>query len=273
MTPLRIILTGGHSGIGLELSKMLLAEGHHLGLIVRSISRKADTLAILGRNKAVDFFVADLSLQSEVVRVAAEIEAKWSHIDVLFNNAGVLLEDLFMSPQENEMHFEVNTLSPFLLTRKLEKALRNSAQPIVINTVTGGQHTVKTFDAETLKQPERFKKLFGPYMQSKYALSLMMNHLAETWPKVRIVNVDPGPNKTKMTAGNGMPGWLVPLRNLFFSRPQKGAKLLYQAAFDPSHGAQSGVYLSGNKVKPLRLRITEAQREKILSSVNRAHLV
>jgi hypothetical protein len=62
-----------------------------------------------------------------------------------------------------------------------------------------------------------------------------------------------------MTSGAGMPKLLIPLRNLLFAAPTKGANYLYQAAFDESHAGQSGIYLSGNKVKPLKLKLTEEE--------------
>ena len=54
------IITGGGSGMGLELTKKLLKEGHHIGLIVRNEQRKDETIDELGTDK-LDFFFADLS--------------------------------------------------------------------------------------------------------------------------------------------------------------------------------------------------------------------
>ena len=55
------IITGGHSGMGLELTKKLLTEGHKIGLIVRSESRKKETKNLLSSENTIDIFVADLS--------------------------------------------------------------------------------------------------------------------------------------------------------------------------------------------------------------------
>jgi len=55
---MNIIVTGGHSGIGLELTKRLVADGHRVGIVVRSADR-AD-----GVDGISDVFVADLSDQA-----------------------------------------------------------------------------------------------------------------------------------------------------------------------------------------------------------------
>ncbi|MEM9392103.1 MAG: SDR family NAD(P)-dependent oxidoreductase [Bacteroidota bacterium] len=260
------IITGGNSGIGLELTKKLLKADHHIGLIVRNEQRKDETINELGSDK-LDFFFADLSDQSAVRQVASNIKAKWDHLDGLFNNAGVLLDKAYTSKQDNEMHFEINTLSPYLLTTELKPLLEAAKNPFVVNTLTGDLHKRK-LEVDSLKKPKKFVKLMGPYVQSKAALLLLMNNLSGKWPDIRIVGADPGPNKTKMTAGSGMPGWLLPIRNLLFTKPTKGAHKIYQTAFDLNFTNQSGIYVSGGKVVPVKQILSEKETEKILSNIN-----
>lgn len=264
---MHILLTGGHSGIGLELSKLLLAEGHHLGLVLRSQKRQADAEAELGQDAPIDYFFADLSKRDEVEGLADQVAAKWSHIDGLYNNAGVLLDQAYYSPQGYEMHMEVNTLTPYYLTRALAPLLNKAERPFVINTATGGLHSQKKIDIPNLRKPVKFVKLLGSYRFSKFAMVLLMNHLAKEMPELRILSVDPGPNKTKMTQGGGMPKWLLPLRNLFFPPATKGASLMYKAAFEPAFQQVSGQYISGNKVKPLSYAFSEAELEALLAPV------
>lgn len=66
-------------------------------------------------------------------------------MDRLFNNAGVLLDNLYYSSQQNEMHYEVNTLAPILLTLQLSKLSRFSKDAFVVNTITGGMHKQKNW--------------------------------------------------------------------------------------------------------------------------------
>lgn len=127
----------------------------------------------------------------------------------------------------------------------------------------------ESLDVDELLQPSKFVKLFGPYFKSKLALTQITNNLAknEAWSKVRILNVDPGPNKTKMTKGSAMPAWLLPLRNLYFPSPTVGAKKLYNAAFLEELQGKTGVYVSGNKAQKMLLVLTEGEKSKLLSGI------
>ena len=259
-----ILLTGGHSGMGLELTKKLKNEGHKIGLILRSEKRKKDAIQELGDSSQIDFFFADLSKRDQLQRVVAEIEAKWTKIDVLFNNAGVLLDKLYYSDHGNELQLEINAISPYLLTKALLSLLERSEAPIVVNTATSGLHKKKSINIHGFKKPKKFTKLTGSYIDSKLTMVLLMNHLSEQCKRVRIVSVDPGAIKTKMTAGNGMPFWLKPIRNLFFKSPKDGAQQLYNAAFSEDL-KKNGVYISKGKIKKMRVEIKESEIEQLLS--------
>ena len=157
---MNIIVTGGHTGIGFELVLRLIHEGHRVGIVVRS-DRRADAVrTAIGRlgHPKLDVFEADLASQDAVVAVAEQIDALWDRVDVLFNNAGVLLGDLQRSPQGNEMHYEVNTLAPLLLTRELKPALDGADNPIVVNTSTDPVASAKSIDFQVLHEPKKIVK-------------------------------------------------------------------------------------------------------------------
>jgi NAD(P)-dependent dehydrogenase (short-subunit alcohol dehydrogenase family) len=262
-----ILITGGHSGIGLELTKLLVKDGHKVGLILKNENRKSELLKEFKNLDIFDFFFADLSSHRDILKMCDEIKASWSEIDILFNNAGVLLPELQYSAQGNEMHFEVNTLAPYFLTIHLKELFENTSYPSIINTVTDTLENRTNIDVRELKKPKNFRKLFGSYMQSKFALTLLMNDLAADWKNVCILNVSPGPNKTKMTSGSGMPFWLKPLRNLFFAKPTKGAGFLYDAAFDKRFEKLSGVYIQNNKIKNLKIKLEEKDKVELLKEI------
>ena len=253
-----ILITGGHSGMGLELTKMLLAEGHHIGIVVRSEKRRKDAIELLGTQDRLEMFIADLSKRDQIERVTKEIIQQWDKIDGIFNNAGVLLDKLYFSDYGNELHLEINALSPYLMTQSLKSLLDKSDAPFVVNTATGGLETKKSIDIKALKRPTSFSKLTGSYMDSKLALALLMNHLGKEWGNVRMVHVNPGAIKTKMTKGSGMPGWLMPIRNLFFMSPQRGAQSLYNAAFSKKYKG-SNIFINAGKVLSLKIELTDKE--------------
>lgn len=162
----RILITGGHSGIGLELTKILLNEGHHIGLIMRNEKRRDEVLQEFQNGAAIDFFFADLSNQRDIQKVIGVIKAAWTHIDILFNNAGVLLKGHNLSEQGNEMHYEVNTLAPYLLAVGLKELLLQSQNPTVLNTSTTGlqngwYYVGNTLSAKTDSKVDVWKTLAG----------------------------------------------------------------------------------------------------------------
>ena len=267
----QVIITGGHSGIGFELTKLVLKDGHKAGLILRdepALKKAKEKFEQSGYNN-VDFFIADLSRQEEVSQAARSIIHAWQRVDILFNNAGVLLGEQTFSAQQNEMHYEVNTLAPYLLTTNLFQALHNANEAIVVNTVTDGLNMMKRLKTEELINPSKFKKLFGSYLQSKLALALLMNDLAINWQydKIRILNVTPGGNKTKLTSGSGMPSLLKPMVKLFYKNAAVGAGLLYKVAFEDQFKDKTGVFIQKNKVEDLKLSISNELKLTLLKGI------
>ena len=258
------IITGGHTGIGLELTKKLLAEGHKVGLIVRSESRKETTQQLFQDSDSVEVFVADLAKRDEIENVANQISSNWELVNGLFNNAGVLLDKLYYSDYGNELQLEVNGISPYLLTKALMPLLEKAENPFVVSTATAGLNNKKSIDIPTFKKPKKFTKLLGSYLDSKLIMVLLMNHLSEKWEKVRFVSVNPGSIKTKMTAGAGMPFWLRPIRNLFFSSPEQGARNLYNAAFETKFN-KSGIYVTEGKIRSMKFKIDEAEIDQLMN--------
>ena len=262
---MKFIITGGHSGMGLALTKKLLAEGHEIGLIVRSEKRKTEALKILPGTAQLRIFLADLSKRHEIEKVAGDIKSVWPQLDGLFNNAGVLLDQLYYSDYGNELQLEINAISPYLLTKALLPLLKKSEAPFVVNTATGTLENKKSPDIPAFKKPKKFTKLTGSYMDSKVTMVTLMNHLASQHEQVRFVHVNPGAIKTKMTSGSGMPLLLRPIRNLLFKSPEYGAAKLYNGAFGKAY-QKSGVFITGDKIKPIKATITEGQIEELLKT-------
>lgn len=265
---MNFVITGGHSGIGLELSNMLLKENHHLALIVRNKSRADETRSQLSKPENVTFFYGDLAVQSDVIKVAEKIAAFWPRIDGLFNNAGVLLDKNYESQQGNEMHLEVNVLAPYLLTKGLAESLTQATSPFVVSTGTGGMHNHTSLDLSHLIKPTKFVKLMGAYYQSKLALMMVMNRLSIELNGIRFLTVDPGALKTKMTAdANAMPFFIKLIRGLIFQSPEKGAAKLHQGAFGEQFQHKTGVYISGNKVKAIKMQANKDDLNRIYAGL------
>lgn len=266
------LLTGGHSGIGLGVTKKLLKPGNKLGLIIRSVARKQQVqseFAAYPQNlvENIDFFFADLSEQQQVRVAAQEIKDKWPRIDRLFNNAGVVEPGRKMSKQGNEFHLEVNALAPYLLTQELKPLLLNAVDAKVITTVTGGMGGRKLRTDKILN--ENFGRGMTLYAQSKQAAMLLLNDLAHSMPSVKFLAVNPGANVTNLNQREGTPIVMKFLTRIFFSDPEKGGgQRLYNAAFDPQFSTENRVFLSNDKVIPIKHDMTIQQKEALLAGIH-----
>lgn len=261
---MKYIITGGHSGMGLELTKKLLNEGHRIGLVVRNESRKKEAQKEFGKDATIDIFIGDLSNRNQIKQVTDEIKNSWNRIDGIFNNAGVLLEKLYLSDYGNEMQLEVNAISPYLFTKALKPLLDKSAKPFVVSTATTNLQKKSSIDIESFKKPTKFVKIFGSYMDSKLILVTLMNHLAKEWKNVRFVNVHPGAINTKMTRGKAIPMVMKWMMKWMTKAPIYGANNLYNGAFDSSIKG-TGIYVVEGQVQSIKVEITPNEIDKLLS--------
>ncbi len=172
-----VMITGSTDGLGREVALRAAAEGARVIVHGRNAERgKAvvDEIAKTGRGSA-RFYAADLSSLDEVRMLAAAIRRDYDRLDVLVNNAGVLLRDRQVSKDGHELHFAVNYLSPFLLTRTLLPRIVAAAPSRVVNVASVAQSPVD-FDDVMLERPGRGGQGYG---QSKLALVMFSIDLAE----------------------------------------------------------------------------------------------
>ncbi|KAI7253207.1 hypothetical protein KC345_g11398, partial [Hortaea werneckii] len=175
-------------------------------------------------------------------------------IDLLFNNAGGSFAELSYSKQGRELHYELQTVVPYIITMELKELLLKGTLRTVVNTSSNAFMMKRKFDPAALERPTAFKKLTGPYADSKLALSLWTGEIAPQLAAegILIRSADPGGNNTiRSGKKSGIPFWLRPVIRMFFPDPTHGAGLLYQAALG-EHSRKPGVFLIKNQVTPLK---------------------
>ncbi|MEM9745924.1 MAG: SDR family NAD(P)-dependent oxidoreductase [Actinomycetota bacterium] len=245
-----VVITGASSGIGAALATLHAADGWTVVMVNRSVERSQPVIDTITREvpgASVDVVQADLADHDSITTAATSLRER-GHIDRFVNNAGVLMGERVDSKHGVEMSAQVNTLAPYLFGRLLSPVMEGGTYALV---TTGGISRAKTLNVDELADPPTFKKLFGPYVQSKTAATAIMSAFAREYPGVTFRSVEPGAVKTPMTSGDGMPGWLVPLRNLFFSTPEKGAKKVYDAINATGPAFPNGTYVQGGKPREL----------------------
>lgn len=261
------LVTGARTGVGYELTKKLLAEGWEVAALIRSDMGSGDPLIDAALNEGrLRLYKGDLADFASLKAALRAIKAGEKKIDVLFNNAGVAIDGISLSPQGREMHYEVNTVAPYAITMELKDLLARGSDKIAINTSSNALLYVKQFEPEKLARPTVYRKLFGPYGASKMALSLWTQEIARDMAAegIDIRSACPGPNKTPMSLKSSMPWWLLPFSRFVFPLPTAGASRIYKAAFG-KHRGKGGVFLNKNEVTPLKF---DAQGPLVFAQVD-----
>jgi len=156
------VVTGANSGLGLEASRQLAELGADVVMVGRNPERlEPARLSVEGSARAgssVTTEVIDLSSLESVRAGAERLLAGNPKIDVLINNAGVLLDSRQVSADGIELTLATNVLGPFLLTELLVPALAAAAsehQPArIINVSSGGMYSeaVKLDDLQSARE-------------------------------------------------------------------------------------------------------------------------
>jgi NAD(P)-dependent dehydrogenase (short-subunit alcohol dehydrogenase family) len=117
-----ILVTGATDGLGKRVARELAAKGSTVLLHGRSPERLEATLEELRgqtNTEKVGSYVADLSSLAAVRDLADRILSEYDRLDVLVNNAGIIVQERKESEDGYELTFAVNYLSHFLLTSLL----------------------------------------------------------------------------------------------------------------------------------------------------------
>ncbi|MCG8017772.1 MAG: SDR family NAD(P)-dependent oxidoreductase [Candidatus Thiodiazotropha sp. 'RUGA'] len=187
-----IMITGATDGIGLAAAKKLLGMGHHLLLHGRNstkLSAVEKALSSLADSDRVETYLADLSVLSEVQKLIDQVAQRHQHIDVLINNAGIFKTSEPLTPEGLDVRFVVNTIAPYLLTKKMLPLMGQSGR--IINLSSAAQSPV---DLQALMGQQRIDTDFEAYAQSKLAITAWSRSLAEIDKPQGpiIISVNPG---------------------------------------------------------------------------------
>ena len=174
-----ILVTGSTSGLGREVARRLASRGAHVIVHGRNRERGAaliDEIESEGHGSA-RFFAADFSSFEEVRAFGNSILREYDRLDVLVNNAGMgsSPDDRILSKDGHEFRFQVNYLSPFLLTRILMPLLEASTPSRIVNVSSGAQAPID-FNDVMIENDFSGRRA---YAQSKLAQILHTFDLAE----------------------------------------------------------------------------------------------
>ncbi|XP_055904323.1 retinol dehydrogenase 13 [Eupeodes corollae] len=258
-----VIVTGGNSGIGMEISKALAGRGGHVIMACRDLVKSARIVAMLKRELSCrtegEYFIEtrclDLRSFDSVKRFARDIQAEFERVDILINNAGVIFHPESKSVDGFEMHLQVNYLAPFLLTHLLLPHLKKSDNGRVINVSAHAHATAKMDFDDPLNVGTWAVKFHArdAFSHSKLAVILATKWLARELKgsTVTVNACTPGLVRGTSHLRNSplMSAMCVkfmtfPWMWLFMKNPQEGAQTAVRLATDPQLKLVTGEYFN-----------------------------
>jgi retinol dehydrogenase-14 len=199
----------------------------------------------------VEVFVADLSCQSEVRRLADEVLKRLSRIDVLVNNVGGYWSTRHVTADGLERTFALNHLAPFLLTNLLLDRLQHSAPARVVTVASNAQANGR-IDFDDL-QGERSYSGARAYNQSKLANVLFTYELARRLQATLVTANALHPGVVRTSFGAEDPATVqrvfIPFLRLFMKTPAQGAATSIHLASAPDLEQVTGRYFVNSKPK------------------------
>ena len=253
-------ITGANSGLGFETAKALAGKGARVLLGCRSEEKATAAMAdirALYPKADLDFILLDLgNLKS--IRAAAKRVAKEPRLDVLVNNAGIMMPPREETADGFESQFGVNHLGTFALTGLLLEKLSQGQEPRIVITASMA-HRSGRIDFDDINAEKSYGR-WGRYAVSKLANLLHMyeldRRLRAAGSPVVAVACHPGVADTELV--RNFPDFMVslfrPVSSLFMNSAAQGAWPTLAAA--AGEGVGGGEYFgpsrNGEWVGPAR---------------------
>jgi NAD(P)-dependent dehydrogenase (short-subunit alcohol dehydrogenase family) len=237
------IVTGANSGIGYETARMLALRGADVTLACRSVEKGEAARARIAAEKPagkVSVQALDLSDLESVARFAAAFAASHTRLDLLINNAGVMVPPFSRTKQGFELQFGTNQIGHFALTARLLPLIERTPNARIV-VVSSTAQNFGHIDFDDLNWEQRKYGAWKAYGQSKLANMMfaleLQRRLTAAGSSVRVTAAHPGWTATDLQRTAGMARFFNPI---FAMKPADGALPTMRAATDPN--AEPGSY-------------------------------
>ncbi len=204
------IVTGSSSGIGYETARVLAAKNATVIIAVRNLEKGQSALEkIKDEHPEADARIMELDLASldSVRRFAEEFRRNISQLDLLINNAGVMMPPYSKTADGFELQFGTNHLGHFALTGLLLDMILNTENSRIV-TVSSGAHGTGKLDFDDLNWEKRKYKKMRTYADSKianlYFTYVLQEKLEKAGSKTIAVASHPGWTGTELQRHVGL---------------------------------------------------------------------
>jgi NAD(P)-dependent dehydrogenase (short-subunit alcohol dehydrogenase family) len=244
-----VLITGGNTGLGKETAVALAGEGAEVIITTRDAKKGSSARSEIGERAGNDVEVMELDLArlASVRDFASQFSDAHDHLDVLVNNAGVMLGSRRETPDGYEMTFQVNHLGPFLLTNLLRDLLMAGDAARVVNVASAAHSSARDgLDFDDLQSRRKYRS-FGVYARSKLANILFTRELARRWDATGVTAnaVHPGFVASDFGRDGDMgraASAVYPILRIFALSPEQGAKTQVYVASAPELAGVTGGY-------------------------------
>ncbi|OUS23662.1 short-chain dehydrogenase [Gammaproteobacteria bacterium 45_16_T64] len=199
-----VLITGANSGIGLEAAKILASKGAEVILACRNPTKgKAalETVQALSSSDSASLMELDLASLESIRAFTAKFSKKYSKLDILINNAGIMAPPFATTNDGFESQFGTNHLGHFALTGQLLPLLEAAdfSRVVVLSSV---MHRMGKINLENLNAEKYYQKWIA-YGQSKLANLMfakeLQRRLEQAGSNVMAVAAHPGYSATNLT--------------------------------------------------------------------------
>jgi NAD(P)-dependent dehydrogenase (short-subunit alcohol dehydrogenase family) len=239
------IVTGANTGIGKETALGLARLGATVVMVCRDRPRGEEAQRDIKQktgNDNIELMLCDLSSQRSISQFATEFTQRHNRLDVLVNNAGVVLRGHSMTEDGVESTFAINHLGYFVVTNLLLDLLKKSAPSRIVN-VASAAHRYGKLDVNSWPTGRDYST-FGAYANSKLANILFTRELAK---KLAVTGVTANclhPGGVGTNLFRGLPKFLQTVIKLVTIGPERGARTSIYLASSPEVEGISGKYFA-----------------------------
>lgn len=198
-----IIVTGANAGIGYETALALYQAGAHVIIASRDQKKAEEAIEQLkkqGGTGSLEFIELNLANLAAVKQFADEFKQKHSKLDVLINNAGVMIPPASKTDDGYELQFGVNHVAHYALTGYLYPALKATPNSRIV-TVSSLAYLRGSIDFDNLRTEKDYDPM-REYAQSKLANVLfsleLQRRIEAAGDDIQSIAVQPGANKTEL---------------------------------------------------------------------------